>query len=134
MAVTWTKIGERSVKATGMVTTEAAPTLATDGMDVAGMGSFSLTLECDVGQTFSSAAGQLDVYWFDPLIATWSYVGNAFQQIPPEAAGKRRFTLVLDVQNARGRIALIPNGVVVSAGGLTEYYAPVVSAVPGRAL
>lgn len=125
MAATWTQIGTGEVKATGLAATDVEPSSSTDGMDIRGLRSFAFTIECDVGQTFLSAAGHFDIFWFDPFVGAWSFVVDAAQQVPPEAATRRRVTFVLDILNRRGRIALIPNGLALSAGGLTAYYAPV---------
>jgi hypothetical protein len=127
----WTKLGIRSVKAAGMSATEAAPVDPSDGMDISGVRSFSLTLECDLGQSFSTAAGQLDVWWWDPIVGAWSLVPESYKPIPPEAVGRRRFTMVLDVINARGQLALIPNGLSLSGGTLTQFYATVTSSQQG---
>lgn len=122
---TWSRIGISAVKVTGLSGTESAPTDPADGLAISGLRSFALTLECDVGQTFASSAGQLDVYWYDPLVGAWSFVAEASKFIPPEASGKRRVTMVLDVLNPRGSVVLLPNGIVLSAGSLTAFYAPV---------
>lgn len=134
MAVVWQKIGERSARATGFAATDVEPTLASDGVDILGLQSVSITIECDPGESFATASGQLDAYWYDPLVGAWSYVADAYKSIPPEAAGRRRITVVAAVPNSRGRIAFIPNGLSISAGTLTTVYAPVVSFNPGRAI
>lgn len=124
MAV-WSNTLGREVKATGLLPTDSAPSLSTDGLNVSGMRSFSVTVECDAGQSFASSAGQFDVWWFDTFVGAWSLIPDAHQQVPPEAAGARRFTMSVDVSNPRGRIAFIPNGLSVTSGGLTQYYSAV---------
>jgi hypothetical protein len=125
MAASWAHPGPTEWLVTGLSATDSAPSSPDDGMDVRGLKSFALTLECDAGQSFATSAGQLDLWWFDPFVGAWSYVAETQRQIPPESVGKRRITFVFDVLNRRGKLAYVPNGLSLSAGGITAFYAPV---------
>jgi hypothetical protein len=132
MAATWESIGERAVKSV-QAATEAVPTNPADGFHITNIHAFSLTVECDNGQTFLDVSGALDLYHYDPVVGAWSRVAYGSQFVPPEAAGLRRFTVPFTIANARGRLAHIANGLNLSGGGVTLYYAPTIGWHPGRA-
>lgn len=127
----WISLFDKATKSV-QSTTDPAPTTGTEGIPILGMTSFGLTVECDAGQSFASAAGQLDLYLWDDLITDWSYVLYQSIAIPPEVVGKRRFTTAVQIANARGRLAYICNGLTVSGGGLTLYFLPTFAWFPSR--
>jgi hypothetical protein len=138
MAATWVSLsnsrylGERAIQSV-QAATEAAPAQASEGFPLDGAGGFTLTLECDAGQSFAGVEGQLDLYQFDQISGTpWSVVLDRELTIPPSAVGLRRFTILFTVASARGRIAYIANGLNLTGGGITLTFAPAAGPQPGR--
>ena len=128
MAATWTLLGKRSIKST-QAATEAAPSLPAEGMDLTGVGAVTFRLEADVGQTINADVGQVDIYTYDE--GGWAEAPGISIQVPAGSSGARRVTLhTAIIDNPRGRLAPIANGVSVSAGGVT-IYALATSASPG---
>jgi len=116
MAASWTYTGRsaRSVQAA----TEAAPTLATDGLSLIGVRGVTVWVDAGVGQTITSDAGQIDMYVYDP--ASWGLAPNLVMPIPPGSTGQRRVQLgTIPVDNPRGRLAPISNGLQVSGSTVT---------------
>jgi hypothetical protein len=104
--------------------TDTAPSGALDGIGLRGLSGFTLTVECDVGQTFLGG-GQLDLYHYDPQTGLpWSPLVDREFQIPPAAIGLRRFSAVFEVVSSRGRVAFIANGLLLSGGGVTITISP----------
>jgi hypothetical protein len=100
--------------------TESAPTSDTEGFNLRGMRGFTMTIECDAGKVFGSAAGQLDLYhldWGGDL--PWSPVADREVTVPTSAIGLRRFTVIFEVVSSIGQIAYIANGLDVGGGGIT---------------
>lgn len=121
MAATWVRVGANRSVVSVQATTEAAPTVSTDGIALDGIGAISIWLEADPGQTLSGT-GQLDVYVYDAMVGAWALAPLIPFGVPSGAAGKQRVVLgSVVIDNPRGRIAPIANGVGVSAGGLTLY-------------
>ena len=119
MAATWASIGPRSVSSI-QATTEAAPSVATDGMLLEAVAAVTVWLEADAGQTISADVGQVDVYQHD--IGAWGAAPALVLQVPPGSSGHRRVQLgTVRIDNPRGRLACIANGVSVSSGGVTVY-------------
>jgi hypothetical protein len=113
--------------------TEAAPTAASDGISLLGAGGFTLRVECDSGQSFAAAAGQFDIYHYDPQVGLpWAKLVDREQSIPPSAIGSARFTWLFEVVSARGRVAFIANGLSLTGGGVTLTFAPAAGPQPGR--
>jgi hypothetical protein len=124
---TWEKITSGAPASVGVsairsvqATTDSAPTLDSDGYSLAHVKGFALIVECDVGQTFASSAGQIDLYHADPSILDgWSHLVDREVLVPPSAIGLSKFTLLFEVVSSRGRVAFICNGLAVTGGGIT---------------
>jgi hypothetical protein len=101
--------------------TDSAPTLATDGQALAGIGGFTLVLEADLGQTLTGA-GNLLGFSYDSCNG-WARSPDIDVQIPSAAAGQRRVAFPgWTISNPRGSVAHVAAGVGVSSGGLSLYY------------
>lgn len=110
--------------------TDSAPTKATEGLSLSGLKAFTFTAKCDAGQSFASAVGQWDVYIWSPATKSWSlYLGHE-QPIPLGAVGLDHYTILFDVVSASGRVALVPNGIGLTGGGLTSILEPVKGSWP----
>lgn len=117
MAATWTLLGSFSVTST-QAATEAAPTLSTDGLSIDGVMALTVWLDAGSGQTISNDVGQCDIYIYDN--AVWGIAPAIVLQVPPGSTGKRRVQLgSVSIENRRGRLAPICNGVVVSGANVT---------------
>lgn len=117
MAATWTLLDAVSVTST-QIATESAPTLSTDGMPLNGVMALTVWLDAGAGQTITSDAGQADIYVFDN--ALWGLAPSIVLSVPPGSSGKRRVQLgTVSVDNQRGRVAPILNGVTVSGANAT---------------
>lgn len=112
MAASWTRLDSISVTSV-QAGTEAAPALADDGMPLANVMAVTVWLDAGLGQTITSDAGQADIYVFDN--GGWGLAATAPMSVPPHSAGLQRVSLgTIVVENQRGRIAPILNGVTVS--------------------
>lgn len=128
---TWVTLTDKATRSVQSAT-DTPPTTANEGFPILGMRAVGVTVECDAGQTFLAATGGLDLYLWDDLIGAWSYVLYQTITIPPEAVGKRRFTTVVQIANARGRLAFIANGLSLTGGGITNYFLPTFAWFPER--
>ena len=130
MAAVWTQIAHRSASGV-MAATETAPSAATDGVNLTSVGGLTFYLEADEGQTINADTGQLDLYVFD--FGSWKLAPALTLPIPPNSAGNRRILVgsVL-VDNPRGRVAAICNGVGLSGGSATVYIGATVRRSPNR--
>jgi hypothetical protein len=116
VAATWTASG-RSVSSV-QAGTEAAPTLSTDGLDLTGIHAVTVWLDAGAGQTITSDAGQVDLYQRDSGL--WAVAPAVVMPVPPGSSGLRRVQLgTVRIDNPRGRLAPIANGVTVSGASLT---------------
>ena len=104
-------------------TTCDAPTAATDGVALMDVSSIAVQVCADSGQTITDGAG-LDVYYYDPVSALWGKSALALTV----ATGARCAWAEGDspghgipILARRGRIAIIPNAMTVSSGGLTVW-------------
>jgi hypothetical protein len=117
MAATWSLLDSVSVRST-QAATEAAPTLDTDGLPLNGVMAITVWLDAGAGQTISSDAGQADIYVFDPDL--WGPAPALVLAVPPGSSGQRRVLLgTVSIDNQRGRVAPILNGVTVSGASAT---------------
>ena len=118
-AATWTLTGSTSVKAVAGSGTADAPTLATQGMNLANVGGFSVVASADSGQTLSGA-GSLQAYLYDDNVARWARCPDL--DLTCGTASVRDLAFPgFSVLSPRGRIAYVPSGVTVSSGGVTIY-------------
>jgi hypothetical protein len=121
VAATWTSLGVRSVRSQ-QAATEAgpAPTDASGGIglsltEVAGI---TFWLDAGEGQTISADVGQVDVYQHDGGL--WGDAPLLVLPVPPGSATRRRVQLgTVRVENPRGRLAPIANGLSVSGSSVT---------------
>jgi hypothetical protein len=112
MAATWALLDSISVTSV-QAATEAAPSLDTDGMPLQSVLAISVYLDAGAGQTITSDAGQADIYVFDNFL--WGPAPALVLAVPPGSSGQRRVLLgTVSVDNQRGRVAPILNGVTVS--------------------
>jgi hypothetical protein len=121
MAATWTKLEAYSSKAV-QATTEDAPTLGTEGVDIRPCAGINLYAEADEGQTFSGT-GSVVGFMYDPLCG-WSRAAELDASfVAADADNRRVFLGAFPISAPRGRVAHVCNGVGVSGGGVTLYYA-----------
>ena len=111
----------RSIKNVCTTSTEAAPTTAHEGADLARTTGFIVVVEADSGQTLSGA-GTLSCWTFNEFTGVWDWCADAIKTVPASAASKRGASFAGDfVTTPRSRIDFRPNGVTVSGGGVTVY-------------
>jgi len=112
MAATWSALNEISVTST-QSGTEGAPTDSADGIRLDGVMAITVWLDAGSGETITSEAGQADLYVYDN--GAWGLAGTAPLLVPPHSAGVQRVSLgTIVIENQRGRLAAILNGVTVS--------------------
>lgn len=116
---TQTQVSSSRSKLACTTGTEPAPTLSTQGQSLVGLKGVSVTVEADSGQTLSGA-GTLQAYTWDPVAAGWARNPDLDLPVTVSAARRQSF-LGIWVPAPTGRIAYAPNGVTVSAGGVTVY-------------
>lgn len=121
---TWTLAGAftRSV-ISKQSTTDSAPTLATDGMNMDSVAGFNLYVACDTGQTFTGT-GTFPAYVYDSTAGGWAKSDTSLDlAVFPLAIGKSLIVYTgFTVASPRGQIAHIATGVGVTGGGLTLTY------------
>jgi hypothetical protein len=120
---TWTRISARTVSGV-QTTTDTAPVHnAQDGVNLSDVSGFSVTFECDSGQTFSGVAGSFLAYYDDAALSGVSYTPELDLVLPASAVGQRRITFAgFTVACPRGFLTHIANGIGVTGGGLTVTY------------
>lgn len=123
MAATWVQLPgtPRSVLSI-QATTEAIPTLETEGLYLDEVAGFCLHILADLGETLNGAGGTFDGYRYDDFTGVWARASELDITITTADIGGRGMSVVFQVAAPRGRLAHIANGVSVSAGGLTLYY------------
>ena len=120
---TWTRIGGRTVKAVQSTTDTPPVHGSNDGVNLNDVAGFTVTVECDNGQTFSGAGGSLQAWFDDDALADVSYLPEVDLVLPAGAVGKRRVSFGgFTVASPRGFLAHIANGIQVTGGGLTVTY------------
>lgn len=119
MAATWTLVNGGPFSTLSVqIGTESAPTLSTEGMNLDGVMALTVWLDAGSGQTITADVGQADIYVYDNAI--WGLAPAIVLSVPPGSSGKRRIQLgTLTVDNQRGRLAPILNGVTVSGATAT---------------
>lgn len=114
---TWSLVDAISATST-QLGTENAPTLSSDGVPLDNILAVTVYLDAGSGQTITSDVGQADLYQFDN--GAWALAPLAPLAVPPHAAGQRRVSLgTIAIENQRGRLAPILNGVLVSGANAT---------------
>ena len=117
MAATWTPLDSQSATSVQSAT-ESAPVSANDGIDLRNVIAVTVWLDAGSGQTITSDAGQVDMYWYDN--GSWGLAPVLPLQVPPHAAGQQRVSLgTFAWDNPRGKLAPILNGVTVSGSTAT---------------
>ena len=114
----------RSVKAVATTGSEAAPSAATEGMDLTTVGAVDIVVCADSGQTITSG-GTLQVWFYDVDTGLWA-LSDYNWAVP---TGKRCATTLgpssgkgVPIIARRGRIAVVPSGVTVSSGSVTIWH------------
>lgn len=120
---TWTSLGGRSVRG-AQSATDTIPTHGSKpGVNLADVGGFTVTMECDAGQTFATAAGSFQAWYDDELLSDISYMPEVDLVLPTSAVGQRRVSFGgFTVASPRGHLAHIANGIQVTGGSLTVTY------------
>jgi hypothetical protein len=95
----------------------SAPTLSTDGRDIAQARSITVRLCAASGQTLSGA-GALDVYAWDEDDELWALSPTLAITVPAAAAGDRCAVVMADAEVlvGFGRVTAVPNAVTISGG------------------
>jgi hypothetical protein len=125
MATTWTDNG-LSANAVCTTGTEAAPSgavgLALCASSLGGkrLSGVSVTLAADAGQTLSGA-GTLTAYVYHPDLGAWSRAPDLDLGVSSTVRAQTWFVGTVPVGRPGSRIAYVPTGVTMSAGGLTVY-------------
>ena len=114
MAATWTPLWTRSVRST-QIATEAAPTLATEGMLVTGVIAVALAVHAPQGQTFTGS-GYMRGYSYHGILGLWLPQGDADRDLVWRAGLADALFPSIPVDQAAGRIAWICDGVGLSGG------------------
>ena len=120
MGATWTQIGDapRSVRSL-QATTEAVPTLVTDGFSVDEVAGITVHVMAGAGETINAAGGIITGYRWDEVALVWNLASELDYLITAADVGARGFSYPIQILVPRSRIALIATGVGVSAGTLT---------------
>lgn len=121
-ACTWTQLEIYAYKVVCTLTTEAAPTLITEGMPLTKLQGVTITAEAANGQTFTAApAGTVAIYLWNDVAAAWARCRDCIEPTISEASQRRQIFPAYEVLVPRGRMAVAPSGVTVSGGSLTFY-------------
>jgi hypothetical protein len=120
---TWIRLGGRTVTSS-QTTTDTRPAHGSmDGVNLNDVAGFTVTIECDPGQTFSGAGGSLQAWFDDDAISDVSYLPEVDLVLPAGAVGQRRVSFGgFTVASPRGFLAHIANSIQVTGGGLTVTY------------
>jgi hypothetical protein len=116
MTATWTPLqtNSRSLQSVQALS-EAAPTLATEGIDLTGLGAIVPVLYAPNGQTFTGA-GTLLGYYYNTLLGQWVRL----PRLDDDMADATGLAVVafpsIPVLQSGGRFALICSAVGVSGG------------------
>jgi hypothetical protein len=95
-------------------TTESPPTVD-DGVNISGCDAMTIWLMTETGETISAETGQVDIYQYDP--DQWGYVPALAVAVPPGSTGRNRVQMgTFLIDNPRGRIAPLCNGISVTGG------------------
>jgi hypothetical protein len=126
MATTWTDNG-LSANAVCTTGTEAAPGTTAHGLALCQptlggkrLSGVSVTLAADSGQTLSGA-GTLTAYVYHPDLGMWSRAPDLDLGVTSTVRAQTWFVGTVPVGRPGSRIAYVPTGVTMSAGGLTAY-------------
>lgn len=115
MAITWTQRGARTVQAVTTATTESAPTLSTEGVSLVAVQSVLPFVAAPDGQTFDGT-GVLRGYIWSDYIGQWVRAPQSdIDMTDADGEGVVAFPAI-EVGQAQGRFALIPDGIGVSGG------------------
>lgn len=119
MAASWTVLDPGTISVTSVqAPTEAAPTLASDGMSKEAVIAVTIILDAGAGQTILSDYGEILIYEYDN--GQWADAPTMTVQIPPGSAGNQRVSIgTFPVENRRGRMAPICFGVEVSGASVS---------------
>lgn len=118
---TWERVSGYSTKSV-QATTESAPTLDTEGVDLSPCGGFNLYAEADSGQTFTGT-GSVVGLMYDPICG-WARAAELDASFTAADSGNRRVFLgSFPISAPRGRLAHVCNSVGVTGGGVTLYWA-----------
>lgn len=105
------------VHATG---TGSAPTLATDGQPLKDLDAITVMVAADATRTLSGA-GTLQCYVYDPSVALWARAPGLDFACSTASVRTLSFQAVEVIGGRNGRVVWIPNGVTISAGGVTVH-------------
>jgi hypothetical protein len=84
---------------------------------------FTVTVECDPGETFAGAGGSLQAWFDDEALSDVSRMPEVDLVLPASVVGQRRVSFGgFTVASPRGFLAHIANGIQVTGGGLTVIY------------
>jgi hypothetical protein len=113
---------ETTSVATCTTGTETIPTLATEGLPVLNcFRGLSVFIAADATRTLSGT-GTLKVYMYDAGAAAWGEAPDLAMSATVSGARYHAFPgLFFTASRISGRIAVLPSGVGVSAGGVTVY-------------
>jgi hypothetical protein len=122
MSTTWSQSNASAWKAVNTTGTEAAPSAATDGADLAFLsGGFTVFAEADNAQTFTaSPGGTLQAYLYDDVVGAWARCPDLDLAISVASQRRQAFS-GFNVYSPRGRVAYAPASVTLSGGGVTVY-------------
>lgn len=119
---TWTLLGSRSAR-TVQDTTEAVPTLETDGVFLSDVATIVLIIRAPAGQTFLGT-GSLLGYVYVPDLGRWLRAPRLDQELSDVAGLEEGSLITLYVDQPFGRFMLVPSAVGLSAGTTmtTDYW------------
>lgn len=121
-ACVWTDTGATARKVVCDSGTEAAPTLVTEGISLGTVATIGIVAQAAAGQTFTAApAGALHIYVWDNFVGAWARCSDCGEPAITLASERRQAFASFTVGERRGRFAVVPNGVTLSAGNLTIF-------------
>jgi hypothetical protein len=114
--VAWNVLSGAGLSASSVqATTEAAPTLSTDGIGLVGVDAVKPVLTAPNGQTFDGT-GTIKGYFYSRLLGRWVEDPRAEDTLT-DLLGKNEGTLpAIPVQTQGGRFAVVCSGVGLSGG------------------
>jgi hypothetical protein len=91
--------------------------LYNEGAQLEGCDAVTIWIATEPGQSFSGENGQVDIWQYD--VGEWGVAPALSLLVPPGSTGKSRVQLgTMLIDNPRGRLAPICNGIQVTAGNV----------------
>jgi len=97
-------------------TSESAPTLSTDGLNLDSVAGFVVHIACDNGYAFADPTSTFIAYRYSPESGLWARASENDITVGSAGNGQQTIAVSFQVASPRGRIAHIANGVNITGG------------------